>query len=201
MSFILGLTGGIATGKSTVSKIFAEHHIPIVDADIAARAILEPGTKALAKVKEIFGEEILLDSGALNRKKLGDIVFNDQNKLDQLNECLSHYIRQWILTEKARLVEADHPLIVLDIPLLFEANYKEITDAVMVVAVDESTQLTRLIQRNQLSEEEARQRMNAQMDLSEKIKQADFVIYNNGTIEQLRARVEEWLISKGYSGD
>lgn len=198
MAYVLGLTGGIATGKSTVSRLFLTHNIPVVDADVGARIVIEPGTEALKKVQNLFGEEILLANGELNRKKLGELIFSDHLKRKQLNECLSYYIREWILSEKDRLITSGHELIVLDIPLLFEAGYNKDVDEIMVVAVDKETQLTRLMKRNELSQAEAIQRIESQMELSEKVAQADYIIYNNGTLEDTVRQVEEWLISKGY---
>lgn len=198
MAYVLGLTGGIASGKSTVSRLFLTHNIPVVDADVGARIVIEPGTEALKKVQNLFGEEILLANGELNRKKLGELIFSDYLKRKQLNECLSYYIREWILSEKDRLITSGHELIVLDIPLLFEAGYNKDVDEIMVVAVDKETQLTRLMKRNELSQAEAIQRIESQMELSEKVAQADYIIYNNGTLEDTVRQVEEWLISKGY---
>ncbi|WP_225744379.1 dephospho-CoA kinase [Marinilactibacillus sp. Marseille-P9653] len=198
MTYVLGLTGGIASGKSTVSRLFLKHDVPVVDADVGARIIIEPGTEALKKVQNLFGEEILLENGELNRKKLGELIFSDPLKRKQLNDCLSYYIREWILSEKDRLITSGHDLIVLDIPLLFESGYKKDVDEIMVVAVDKETQLARLMKRNELSQAEAIQRMESQMDLLEKVAQADYVIYNNGTLENTVNQVEEWLISKGY---
>ncbi|MFC6464589.1 dephospho-CoA kinase [Marinilactibacillus sp. GCM10026970] len=198
MTYVLGLTGGIASGKSTVSRYFLKHNIPVVDADVGARIVIEPGTEALEKVQNLFGEEILLENGELNRKKLGELIFSDPLKRKQLNDCLSYYIREWILSEKDRLITSGHELIVLDIPLLFEAGYKKDVDEIMVVAVDKETQLARLMKRNKLSQAEALQRIESQMELSEKVDQSDYVIYNNGTLENTMSQVDEWLISKGY---
>lgn len=198
MANVLGLTGGIASGKSTVSQIFKKYHFKIVDADIGARKILDPGTKGLEEVVRIFGKQILLGSGSLDRVKLGQIIFNDAKKRKQLDECLVHHIREWIISEKNKLLARNEPLIILDIPLLIEAHYENEVDEIMVVAVSEETQLKRLMKRNELTVEEAKMRIESQLPLSEKIEMADIVIYNEGTIEETEAQVVKWLVSKGY---
>lgn len=198
MSHILGLTGGIASGKSTVSQIFSKYDFKVVDADIGARKILDPGTKGLEDVVELFGDQILLDTGQLDRAKLGQIIFNDPKKRKQLDQCLVHHIREWIVSEKNKLIQQNEKLIILDIPLLFEANYENEVDEVMVVAVSEQTQLNRLIKRNDFTQKEAEIRIAAQMPLSEKIKKADSIIYNDGSLEETESQVKNWLVSKGY---
>lgn len=198
MTHILGLTGGIASGKSTVSQIFKKYNFKIVDADVGARKILDPGTKGLEEVVKIFGEQILLESGYLDRVKLGQIIFNDAKKRNQLDQCLVHHIREWIVSEKNKLIAQNESLIILDIPLLIEAHYENEVDEIMVVAVNEETQLKRLMKRNDFTLEEAKLRIASQIPLSEKIKMADIVIYNEGTIEETEAQVVKWLVSKGY---
>lgn len=198
MPFILGLTGGIATGKSTVSHFFKEYGIPVVDADVGAREVVQPGAPALKKIREIFGNQVFLESDELDREKLGKIIFDNEKKREQLNECLKEDIQKWILNEKNCLIKEGYNLIVLDIPLLFEAQYDKEVDEVMVVGVDAKTQLDRLMQRNQLSLEEAQARIDAQMPLEEKMKKADRVIENNGTKRETREQVLKWLNEKGY---
>lgn len=198
MPFILGLTGGIATGKSTVSHFFKDYGIPVVDADVGAREVVKPGSPALEKIREIFGDQVFLESGKLDREKLGEIIFDDEKKRKQLNDCLKEDIQKWIVNEKNRLIKEGHNLIVLDIPLLFEAQYDKNVDEVMVVAINVKTQLDRLMQRNQLSLEEAQARVNAQMPLEEKMKKADRVIENDGTKKETREQVLKWLNEKGY---
>lgn len=198
MAYILGLTGGIASGKSTVSALFKERGIPVVDADYGARVVVEPGKPAFDTIVETFGEEVLLEDGSLNRQVLGQMIFKDKEKREMLNQCVKGYIREWILTERERLVKEGHELIVLDIPLLLEAGYESEVDAVMVVQVNEQTQRDRLMTRNQLTEEEANERIQSQMPLEEKIAQADYVIDNNGTPKETEEQVEEWLEEMGY---
>lgn len=198
MAYILGLTGGIASGKSTVSQIFKEKEIPVVDADVGAREVVKPGKPALKKIKEAFGDEVFLEDGTLNRPALGKIIFKDKVKRQQLNECIRGDIRQWIKEERDRYIEEGYPFIVLDVPLLYEAEYEKEVDAVMVVAVDEQTQAERLMKRNDLSKDEAKERIVAQMPLKEKVNRADTVIDNNGSLEQTSEQVVSWMKENAY---
>lgn len=193
MTFILGLTGGIATGKSTVSRYFAEKGYPIVDADLIARRVVEPGTEGLAKIVAHFGPKIIKKDGSLNREKLGSIVFSQPEKRETLNSILSQYIRLSIEEDTAALVNEKHPLIVLDIPLLYEAGYEGHCDAVMVVYTTVEVQLKRLMARNHLTEVEALNRIASQESIEDKKIRADSVIDNNGARDQTYEQVETWL--------
>ncbi|GEK91439.1 dephospho-CoA kinase [Alkalibacterium kapii] len=190
---ILGLTGGIASGKSTVSRYFSEQGFPVIDADIIARKVLEPGEPAYLKVIEHFGEEILDADKSINRKRLGDIVFNDQDKLKRLNELVEKEIYKELIRKKKELMQKDHSLIVVDIPLLYEAGYEKVVDKVMVVYTDSSTQLERLKKRDELKEADALKRIRSQQPLNEKKEKADIVIDNNSTLEQTKKQVDQWL--------
>lgn len=196
---IIGLTGNIATGKSTVSKMFLEQfHIPVIDADVIAREIVEPGEQALKDIAESFGEHILLEDGTLNRKKLGNIIFKDSEKRKQLNEIVHPAIRKRMEEKKQALLHNQETNIVLDIPLLFENKLTYLVDKTVVVYTDEATQLQRLMKRNNLTVKEAKERMAAQMDLEEKKQLADAVIDNSGTLEesalQLANLLKKWKI-------
>lgn len=194
---ILGITGGIASGKSFVTDYFRQFNYPIIDADIVSREVVEPGAKGLEAVRNEFGNEIITDSGELDRAKLGQIIFANEDKRDVLNNILHPII--WETTE-TRLLEykkQDADLIVMDIPLLFESNKLDIYDHTMVIYVPEDVQLKRLMARNDLSEEEARQRIEAQMPLEEKTRLADTVIDNSGTKENTIAQVELWMDQQG----
>lgn len=196
MTKILGLTGGIATGKSTVSKIFAKHDIPIVDGDIIAREIVEPGKPALAALVQAFGEGILQTDGSLDRKRLGNIVFHDDQKRQLMNQTLNQYLRQAINQAIANQVAQQVPLVVVDLPLMYEGHYDRYMDEVMVVYVPEAVQQERLQVRDQLSREEAAKRINSQMPIEEKKARADWVIDNQGTREETKFQVENWLKTK-----
>ena len=189
--FKLGLTGGIATGKTTISNYLKSIDIPVLDADEYARKVVEPGTPGLAEITNTFGEQVLRADGSLNRKLLGQIVFNDSSSRQTLNDITHPRIQQMMADELHRLAEQQTPLVILDIPLLLENNNVAGADAVMVVSIPESLQLTRLMQRNNLTEKEAHARISAQMPLVEKEKLADFVIDNSGTISNTQKQVEK----------
>ena len=194
MTKILGLTGGIASGKSTVSKYFASLNIPIVDADLVAREVMRAGSPAVKDIREEFGEEVLLENGEINREYLGELVFTYPEKRKQLNEIVQGRIRTEIADQTKALLEKNPPLIILDIPLLYEETYETEVDEVMVVYVDADVQKERLLKRNtDLTEKDALNRILSQIPLAEKAKLADVLIDNNGTIEQTLAQVRDWL--------
>lgn len=198
MAFVIGLTGGIASGKSTVSKMFRELYIPVVDADKIARQVVEPGEKAYERIIEVFGEEILKADRTLDRPALGSIVFADEDKRNQLNAIVHPAVRERMLELRDNYIHAGAICVVLDIPLLFESKLTHLVDRTIVVYVDESVQLNRLMERNHYTEKEAKQRISSQMPVKEKAKLADAVINNNGTIEesyiQLKELLQEWNI-------
>lgn len=199
MAFILGVTGGIATGKSTVVDVFRKAGVPIVDGDLIAREIVEPGQPALKALVAAFGEEILTEA-RLNRKKLGEIVFNDPAKRQLLDRLLDGYLRGAI-TDQIKDVAKKAPLVVADIPLLYEADYQQYMDQVAVVYIPKELQLTRLMQRDHLTKDAALQRMKSQLSIEEKRQKADFLFDNQGTREETRQQVLRWLAEKGFSQD
>lgn len=185
---IIGLTGGIASGKSTVSNYLSELGAIIIDADKIAHEIMEKGKTAYWQVIEAFGREILAENGEIDRSRLGKIVFNNLEKKKILEE-ITHpqVIRE--MREKIEEYRAENKVIVLDVPLLFEAGLDIMVDETWVVYVDRETQLQRLIARDGLSYEEANKRIQAQMSLEKKRVLADFVINNKGNIEDLKRQV------------
>jgi len=189
--FLVGLTGGIATGKSTVSKMMQELGVPIVDADLIARQIVEPGKDAWKKIVKEFGEEILLENGEIDRPKLSKIVFNNADKRKAINSITHPHIYSEIRKQTTSLFFKGEQLVVLDLPLLYESNkmtgylYK-----VIVVTCDDDLQLERLMSRNQHSEEEAIKRIEAQMPLEKKCEMADIIIENSGSLTNTRTQVE-----------
>lgn len=193
MTKVLGLTGGIATGKSTVSRVFEEYHIPIISADEVARQVVEPGSVALNEIQAQFGQVYVNNDGTLNRQLLGTLVFGNSQKLDLLNQIMQPKIRAEIQRQVATLKQRKPKLIVLEIPLLFEQHGNQLVDITMVVKVARQVQLDRLMARNQISQHEALNRIHSQMSLAEKIKRADVVIDNAGTVEQTREQVVKWL--------
>ncbi|PPE00945.1 hypothetical protein GOBAR_DD02026 [Gossypium barbadense] len=190
---LVELTGGIASGKSTVSSMFKHNHIPVVDADIIARDALKKNSGGYKKVVAAFGPDILQDDGQVDRLKLGRIVFSDASKRQLLNRLLAPYISSGIFLEIFKLWIKGHKVIVLDIPLLFEAKMDKWTKPIVVVWVDPETQLRRLVERDNSTEEDARNRINAQMSLDLKKSQADIVIDNTGSRQDLQERFSEVL--------
>jgi len=196
MTLVIGLTGGIATGKSTVTKMMKRLGVPVIDADQIARQVVEPGRSAYQAVIKQFGEDILLDNGQINRPKLGSIVFADKEKREQLNQIVHPAVRQEMLQLRDQYIERGVKSVVLDIPLLFESKLTNMVDKVIVVYVPKQLQLKRLINRDQFTEPEALQRINAQLPTIEKAKQADAVIDNRYTKEntflQLKYILQQW---------
>ncbi|KAJ9547691.1 hypothetical protein OSB04_020234 [Centaurea solstitialis] len=182
---IIGLTGGIASGKSTVSNLFRSTGFPVVDADVVARDVLKKGSGGWRKVVAAFGEDILQENGEVDRPKLGQIVFTDPSKRQLLNRILAPYISYGILWEVFKLWMKGCKIIILDIPLLFEAKIDRWTKPIIVVWVDPETQLRRLMTRDSTSAQDAQNRIDAQMPLDEKRTKADIVIDNNGSLEDL----------------
>src|SRR5699024_4234079 len=180
MTLVIGLTGSIASGKSTVSLMFDEFSIPVIDADKIAREVVRPKEPAYNDIVDYFGHDILRDDDMLNRKALGEIVFHDQAELDKLNSFVHPRIRERMKELRDAYVEMDEQAIVLDIPLLFENNLTYLIDQAIVVTVDEETQIKRLMEREEFTREEALNRIRVQMPLKEKEALADKVINNNG---------------------
>lgn len=191
MSKILGLTGGIACGKSTISAYLKEFGLPVIDADECSRAVVEKGSIGLEKLTEIFGNKILENDGTLNRKVLGQIVFSDSEQLSLLNSVMEPLIREEISRRLNQENNAD--LVVLDAPLLIEQHYDKICDFIMTIDVPKKIQLERLIERDNLSEDEAKSRIESQLSSRERNGFADVVIDSSGTVEQTRKQVIKWL--------
>ncbi|MRG87668.1 dephospho-CoA kinase [Salinibacillus xinjiangensis] len=198
MTVVIGLTGSIATGKSTVSKMLKELGLPIVDADQISRDVVEPGEVAYQKIVKTFGKEILFEDETINRKQLGSIVFGNEEKRKQLNEIVHPEVRRQMLSQRDQYIQQGYRGVVLDIPLLFESKLTHFVDKIVVVYVNEETQLERLMNRDQSTKEEASQRINSQIPVEEKAAMADAVINNNGTRsetkEQLLELLQKWEI-------
>ncbi|WP_449621166.1 dephospho-CoA kinase [Robertmurraya sp. Marseille-Q9965] len=196
MTLVVGLTGGIASGKSTVSNILREMGYTIIDADLEARLAVEIGEPAYNEIVSYFGEEIKLQNGQVDRAKLGEIIFNNEEKRLKLNSIVHPDVRRRMLEKREQAIKNGESLIVLDIPLLFESQLTSMVDKVLLVYVDEDTQLQRLMERNGYSEQEALARITSQMPLKDKVQLSDAVIDNNGTIEntkrQLNIILTEW---------
>ncbi|KAH8381327.1 hypothetical protein KR093_002673 [Drosophila rubida] len=182
--FIVAITGGIATGKSTVTKVFERNGIPIVDADKIAREIVEPGQPCWQKIRSVFGDEVLLPSKEINRAVLGRLIFENKELRGKLNQITHPTIHRTIFWRVFKHFMSGHAYIVLDLPLLFETGLlMDFIHKIVTVSCDSDKQLQRLLSRNELSEPEARNRIESQMPLELKCEKSHFVIDNNGSID------------------
>jgi len=186
----VGLTGGIATGKSTVSRLFVECGARLIDADVLARDVVAPGRPALRQIVEAFGREMLRQDGTLDRERLGKAVFGDSAQLEKLNAIVHPHVAVEQERRSREIAGTDpQAVIVYDAALLIEAGAHKRMDKIVVVTADEPTQCSRLQARNHLSADEARRRIAAQMPLAEKVKVADYVIDGTLPMEPLRAAI------------
>ncbi|MGM9932810.1 dephospho-CoA kinase [Pradoshia sp.] len=190
MKKIIGLTGGIASGKSTVSNWLLSQGYPVVDADIAARKVVEPGMPALEKIRKAFGDDVLLPDGTLDRKRLGSIIFANEEKRQTLNAIVHPAVREWMRQETERAFGEGASIVIMDIPLLFESKLTHMVEETILVYVTKETQLKRLMERDGYMEADALARIHAQMPIDEKKELADYIVDNNGpiseTIEQMK---------------
>lgn len=190
MTTVIGLTGGIACGKSTVSQYLRQKGISVVDADLVARQVVAPGTVGLRQIKDTFGWQYIMPDGSLNRTLLGKKVFADKNALAQLNAIIGPLIA----AELERQLKEAGAFVVLDAALLLEEErYRSLVDVVWVVTVEPEEQLRRLLARNHYSRQQALDRIAAQMSNEQRLQYADAVIDNNGTREQTWQQVEQLL--------
>jgi dephospho-CoA kinase len=185
---IIGLTGGIGCGKTTVSNYLASaYQLPVLDADIYAREAVQLGSPVLSKIAERYGSGIQLPDGTLNRKRLGEIVFSNPTERQWLEQQIHPYVRSRFESELNRLVA---PTIVLVIPLLIEARMTDLVTEIWVVSCSPEQQLHRLIERDRLSLEYAQSRLDSQLPIEEKIARADVVLNNSSTREALLKQVD-----------
>ena len=193
MALIVGLTGGIVGGKSTVASMFRDLGAKIIDADILGHSVILPYKPAWKKIIKLFGEDILGNDLTIDREKLGKIVFADQAFLKKLNEMTHPEIIKLIKKEINMARNKTHnqeKILVIDAALIYEAKIDKIMDKIIVVYIDEDEQIKRLIKRNNLSKDEASQRVKSQIPMKEKIKMADYVIDNNDTLDKTKEQVE-----------
>jgi dephospho-CoA kinase len=184
---ILGLTGGIACGKTTVSDMFEELGAYIIDTDILAREAVLPVKPAFKKIIDYFGKEILLIDGTINRKKLGNIVFRDFEKRKTLEEIIHPAINELFKKRVENIVKKDRKVIISAVvPLLIEKNMQEKYDKIIVVYVPEKLQIERLMNRDKISKKEALIKIKSQIPIDKKLRFADYVIYNDKTLEDTK---------------
>ena len=188
MTYFLGLTGGIASGKSTADEFFKKKKIPIIDSDLIAHKIMEIGQNGYKAVVDYFGTDILNDDQTINRRKLGGIVFNDKAKLKKLNELTHPLVHQEIKQQMAQYRANQENLVVIDVPLLFESSFESLCNGVLVISISPE-----LMKRNDFTKKEAIVRINNQMPLSEKEKRATYVVANTGTIGDLEKKLSDLL--------
>ncbi|NVK25369.1 MAG: dephospho-CoA kinase [Gammaproteobacteria bacterium] len=187
--FIVGVTGGIGAGKSAATDLFEKLGISVVDADIVAREVVTPGQPALQKIVEAFGEQILLSNGTLNRAKLREIIFSNENCKRQLNDIMFPAIREELLYQ---LSNADSPYVILSAPLLLENGLESYTDRVLVVDVPESIQITRASSRDGVNNEQIKSIIQNQINREQRLEKANDVIDNSHSLDDLSRQVENY---------
>ena len=191
-----GLTGGICCGKSTVTKTFLSHGIPVVDADLIARQVVEPGTFGLKSIADLFGLEMLLSDGTLDRAKVAELVFNNPDLeirrrcMEALNNLMGPLIQEEGDAQIRRLHSYGHPIIGWDAALIIETGHVDKFRPLIVVSCPQVIQIERLMLRNGLTRQQAMDRINAQMPVEDKVKLADYVIDTSGTIDNSIAQTE-----------
>lgn len=195
MSTIIGLTGGIATGKSTVSAMFKDMGIPVIDTDAIAHDALSPNAETYRILIDTLGEAILAPDKTINRNTLGKMLFNDPVVRKQVNEIIHPYVRQVVDTELTRLKALNHPFIVVDVPLLFETNFHTLCDVTVFVYAKQYQQIERMMARDHIDEAYAKQKLKAQLPLSKKRTLADFVIDNSQSIIQTKKAFQKLMAS------
>lgn len=194
---VIGLTGGIGSGKSTVSRYLAEKGCRIIDADLIAREIVKPGMPALAEIRETFGEDVMLQDGSLDRKKLGKIVFADPARLEQLNHITGGRIREEI---EKRISLAEDEIIVLDAPLLLESGLQTRVDQVWIVDVSDSVRIRRVMERDGATREEVEHRMKNQLTREQRMGKGYIIIDNSGSMEETFAQADRLLENLKQAG-
>ena len=186
MAKIIGLTGGIATGKSTVTNMFKERKIPVIDTDAIAKSLLQKDQDAYREIIESFGDAILSTDLTINRNKLAKIIFSDDEKREQLNQIVHPKVKKVVYTEIARLKTFEPEFIVIDVPLLFETGFDKICDLTVLVYARKKDQVSRLMMRDHIDESYALQKIKAQFPLSKKKALANYTIDNSKSVLETR---------------
>ena len=189
---IIGITGGIASGKSTVTEFLRQQGYQVIDADQVVHELQEPGGRLYQALLSTFGPAILQEDGRLDRPKLGAMIFGDPELLAQSSQIQNQIIREELADRRDLLAETED-FFFMDLPLLFELQYEDWFDQIWLVDVTKETQLSRLMTRNGLSQEEAEKRIATQLSLQEKRKRADVLIDNNGSLEETRQQIRDAL--------
>ena len=189
---IIGITGGIASGKSTVTEFLRRQGYQVIDADQVVHELQEPGGRLYQALLSTFGSSILQEDGRLDRPKLGAMIFGNSQLLAQSSQIQNRLIREELAGRRDLLAETED-IFFMDLPLLFELQYEDWFDQIWLVDVTEKTQLSRLMTRNALSQEEAEKRISAQLSLQEKRNRADVLIDNNGPLEETLRQIRDAL--------
>jgi dephospho-CoA kinase len=190
---VIGLTGGIGSGKSTIAEYLTELGAKVVDADKVANEVYNPGTEGWRDVVNTFGEEVLTPAGEVDRKKLGEIVFNNPGAMSQLNQMIHPRAYELVKSRLDEYRKQGVEIVVLEVILLFEAGWDHLADVKWVTVASEDTVVKRLMQERGLSEEEILARIRSQTPTEERVKLADELIYNDGSIEEMKKKVNELL--------
>jgi len=194
MALIVGLTGGIVVGKSTVASMFKDLGAKIIDADKLGHSVILPHRPAWEKIIRLFGKDFLRNDLTIDREKLGKIVFTNQTLLKKLNEITHPEIIKLIKKEinlTINKTQNQEKILIIDAALIYEAKIDRLMDKIIVVYIDEEEQIKRLIKRNNLSKEEALQRIKSQMPMKEKVKMADYMVNNSNSLDETKKQVEE----------
>ena len=190
---LFGLTGGIASGKSTVAAILTKHQVPLVDADLVARDVVAPDSPGLQAIVKSFGKNILLPDASLDREQLGALIFSDNDARERLNTLIHPLIRAQMAQEVSAHASRGSRFVVMDVPLLFETGNPDDYDEILVVYVDKTTQLQRLMKRDGFNRKDAQARLDAQLSMAEKAQRATVLIDNSGARESTERQVMTWL--------
>lgn len=188
---VIGLTGGIASGKSTVTAFFKERGIPVIDADVLGHRTYDPGTDTFKAVVAAFGDDLVAPDGTIDRRVLGGKVFGKPEELKRLTDIVWPGIRKLASEALSEFEAAGNSLVVLEAAVLFEAGWEDLVDEVWVVVVEPELAVKRLASRNGLDEAAARARIDSQLSNAERVARADVVITNNGTLDELQQSIQQ----------
>jgi len=187
----VGLTGGIASGKSTVDRMFVDKGAYLIDHDALAHRVEEPGRPVWKEIVSCFGPEILNEDRSINRERLGSLVFNDESKLKKLNDIVHPAVfNEWMMEIKEITRKEPRGIILSDIPLLFEVGWQDAVDAIVLIYISRDEQVRRLTERNGYSKREAEDRLNSQMSIDDKVLRSDYVINNEGSLKSTSENVD-----------
>lgn len=188
---VIGLTGGVGSGKSTVAEMLRELGATVIDADQATHEVYAPGTAGFDAVVAEFGQTFVREDGAIDRRKLGALVFNDENARQRLSAIVHPLVREWMAARTAAAADRGDEIVIQDVPLLYENDLERIFSSVLLVYAPEDVQLDRLVNGRGIPPDRAGAMIAAQMPIEEKRRRAHHIVDNSGTIEQTRSQVEE----------